>query len=142
MWAKTDLVSHGVVLRGEKQTVSHTYINVTQQDPREPPQYRPLPNTCFSSSLKYLDNNIGITFPESVYRCSVQFSSVQFNRSVLSSSLRPHGLQYARLPCPSTPRDCSNFLNGLKSISSSVLNFLYGPTLTSIHDYWRNQSFD
>ena len=29
-----------------------------------------------------------------------------------------------------------------KSISSSVLTFLYGPTLTSIHDYWKNYSFD
>ena len=26
-----------------------------------------------------------------------------------------------------------------KSISSSVLSLLYGPTLTSIHDYWKNQ---
>ena len=30
----------------------------------------------------------------------------------------------------------------LKSINSSVLSFLYGPTLTSIHDYWKNHSFD
>ena len=29
-----------------------------------------------------------------------------------------------------------------KSISSSVLSFLYSPTLTSIHDYWKNHSFD
>ena len=29
-----------------------------------------------------------------------------------------------------------------KSISSSVLSFLYGPTLTSVHDYWKNHSFD
>ena len=29
-----------------------------------------------------------------------------------------------------------------KSISSSVLSFLYGPTLTSIHDHWKNHSFD
>ena len=29
-----------------------------------------------------------------------------------------------------------------KSIKSSVLSFLYGPTLTSIHDYWKNHSFD
>ena len=29
-----------------------------------------------------------------------------------------------------------------KSISSLVLTFLYGPTLTSIHDYWKNYSFD
>ena len=29
-----------------------------------------------------------------------------------------------------------------ESISSSVLSLLYGPTLTSIHDYWKNHSFD
>ena len=29
-----------------------------------------------------------------------------------------------------------------KSINSSVLSFLYGPTLTSIYDYWKNHSFD
>ena len=29
-----------------------------------------------------------------------------------------------------------------KSISSLVLSLLYGPTLTSIHDYWKNYSFD
>ena len=30
----------------------------------------------------------------------------------------------------------------VESISSSVLSLLYDPTLTSIHDYWKNQSFD
>ena len=30
----------------------------------------------------------------------------------------------------------------LKSINSSVLSFLYSPTLTSIHDYWKDHSFD
>ena len=30
-----------------------------------------------------------------------QFSSVQFSHSVMSDSLRPHGLQHARPPCPS-----------------------------------------
>ena len=29
-----------------------------------------------------------------------------------------------------------------KSISFSVLSLLYGPTLTSIHDYWKSHSFD
>jgi len=29
-----------------------------------------------------------------------------------------------------------------KSINSSVLSFLYDPTLISIHDYWKNHSFD
>jgi len=29
-----------------------------------------------------------------------------------------------------------------KSINSSALIFLYSPTLTSIHDYWKDHSFD
>ena len=38
----------------------------------------------------------------------IAFSSVQSN-SVVSNSLRPHGLQHSRLPCPSpTPGACSN----------------------------------
>ena len=29
-----------------------------------------------------------------------------------------------------------------ESISSSLLSLLYGPTLTYIHDFWKNHSFD
>ena len=29
-----------------------------------------------------------------------------------------------------------------KSINSSMLRFLYGPTLTFIHNYWKNHTFD
>ena len=36
-------------------------------------------------------------------------NTVQFSHSVMSDSLQPHGLQHARLPCPSpTPGACSN----------------------------------
>ena len=140
-------------------------------------------------------------------------SSVQFSLSVMSDSLWPHGLQYARFPCPSptlgaysnscpsnhptisssvlpfsthlqsfirvftkesvlcirwpkywsfslsispsneysglisfridcvgspwSPRDSqeSSPTPQFKSINSSTLSFLYGPTLTTIHDY-------
>ena len=35
--------------------------------------------------------------------------TLQFSHSAVSNSLQPHGLQHARLPCPSpTPRACSN----------------------------------
>ena len=30
----------------------------------------------------------------------------------------------------------------LKRLSSSSSNLLYGPTLTSVHDYWKQRSFD
>ena len=149
-----------------------------------------------------------------------QFSSVQFNHSVVSNSLWPHGPQHARPSYPSpTPRvypdscpsswwchptisssvvafsSCpqsfpasgsfpmsqlfaskwpkywsfsfnispSNEYLGLTSFrmdwldllavqgtlnsllqhhSSSALSFLYSPTLTSIHDYWKNHNPD
>ena len=32
--------------------------------------------------------------------------------------------------------------HSLKAFNSSVLSFIYGPILTSIHDYWINQSYD
>ena len=42
------------------------------------------------------------------YICSMKYS-VPFSCLVMSDSLRPHGLQHARLPCPSpTPRLYSN----------------------------------
>ena len=38
--------------------------------------------------------------------------SVQFSHSIMSNSLRPHGVQHARLPCPSpTPRVNSKFMS-------------------------------
>ena len=54
--------------------------------------------------------------------------SVQFSRSVVSNSLWPHGLQYARLPCPSpTPGAYSNARPLSQwchlTISSSVVPF-------------------
>ena len=160
------------------------------------------------------------------YKPTIQspHSSVQFNHSVMSDSLQPHGLQKARPPCtprtpeftqthvhrvsdailtshpllspfpptfnifqhqglfkwvssshkwanvlefqlqhqsfqwlfrtdllqdglvgsPCSPRDSQEFspTPQFKSINSSVLSFLYSPTLTSIHDYWKNHSFD
>ena len=39
----------------------------------------------------------------------IEYQSVQFSCSVVSDSLPPHGLQHARLPCPSpSPRVCPN----------------------------------
>ena len=56
------------------------------------------------------------------------WSSGQFSRSVVSDSLRPHGRQHAKLPCPSsTPGACSNSCPSSRwchsTISSSVIPF-------------------
>ena len=47
--------------------------------------------------------------PSPTWKATLGFSSVQFSHSVVSSSLRPHGLQHTRPLCPSlTPGACSN----------------------------------
>ena len=46
-------------------------------------------------------------------------------------SLQPKGLSRVFSPIPQ-----------FKSISSLALSLLYSPTLTAIHDYWKNHSFD
>ena len=65
----------------------------------------------------------GAWIPRSEYS---SLESVQFSRSVVFDSLRPHGLQHTRLPCPSpTPRTCSNSCPSSQrchpTISSSVI---------------------
>ena len=57
-----------------------------------------------------------------------RWGSVQLSHSVMSDSLRPHGLQHARPPCPSpTPGACSNSCPSSQwchpAISSSVIPF-------------------
>ena len=91
----------------------------------------------YKRDLNKLDSHDGvITHPEQdILKCEVkwilgniQFSSVQFSRSVVSDSLWPHESQHARPPCPSsTPGDHSNSCPLSQwchpTISSSVVPF-------------------
>ena len=53
-------------------------------------------------------------------------------------------LQNGLVGSPCCPRDSQESSPTLqfKSINSSVFSLLYSPTLTSIHDHWKNHSFD
>ena len=56
------------------------------------------------------------------------FSSVEFSHSVVSDSLQPHGLQHARLPCPSPIPGAYSNSHPLSrwchpTVSSSVIPF-------------------
>ena len=60
---------------------------------------------------------------------TLPLTSVHFSCSVMSDSLQPHGLQHARLPCPSpTPRACLKLMS-IESVMPSNHFILCCPLL-------------
>jgi len=61
-----------------------------------------------------------------------------------SFSISPSNEYSGQVWSPCSPRDSqeSSPTPQVKSINSSVLSFLYSPTLTSIHDHWKKHSLD
>ena len=72
------------------------------------------------------------------------FSSVQFSHPVVSDSLRPHGPQHARTPCPSpTPGACSNSCPSCPTLYNPLG---CSPPGSSVHgisrqEYWNGLPF-
>ena len=73
-----------------------------------------------------------------------QSTGVSASASVLPMNIQDYsplgGTGWISLPSKGLSRVFSN--TTVQSISSSVLSFLHSPTLTSIHDYWKNHSLD
>ena len=90
--------------------------------------------------------NLRINFPASqfVRHCVGRWGeklSVQFSCSVVSSSLQPHGLQDARLPCPSpTPGACSNSCPSSQSCHPTISCFVV-PFSSSLQSFSASGSF-
>ena len=59
-------------------------------------------------------------------------------------TLRTDLLKDGLVGSPCSPKDSqeSSPTSQFKRINCSALSFLYSPILTSIHDYWKNNSFD
>ena len=65
----------------------------------------------------------------------------------ISPSSEYSGLISFRVDClwsPCSPRDSqeSSLAPRFEKITSSALSLLYGPNLMSVHDHWKNHSFD
>ena len=93
-----------------------------------------------------------LLFP-SIRVFSKRVSSLHYVAKVLAFQLQHQSFQWifrtdflydGLVRYPWSPRDTqeSSPTPQFKSINSSVLSFLYSPILTSIHDYWKNHSFD
>ena len=67
-----------------------------------------------------------------------------FSFSISPSNEYSGLVSFRMVASPCYPRDSqeSSPTPQFKSINSSVLSFLYSPTLTSIHDRWKNHSLD
>ena len=73
---------------------------------------------------KYWSFSFSIS-PSNEYSTLISFRMGWFDLPAVQGTLKS---------LPKTPQ--------FKSINSSVLSFLYSSTLTSIHSYWKNHSFD
>ena len=91
------------------------------------------------------------SFPASQsFKMSQFFSSGGQSTGVsASASVLPMNIQdwfpldwLVQTPCSPKNSQESSLTPQFKSINSLALSFLYGPTLTSMHDYWKNHSFD
>ena len=68
----------------------------------------------------------------------------QLQHQSFQCTLRTDLLQNGLVGSPCSPKDSqeSSPTPQFKSINSSACSFLYSPTLTSIHDHWKNHSLD
>ena len=73
-----------------------------------------------------------------------QSTGVSALASFLPKKSQADLLQNGLAGSPCSPRDSQKSFPApqFKSINSSVLSFLHSPTLTSIHDHWKNHSLD
>ena len=69
-----------------------------------------------------------------------------FSFSISPSNAHPglisFGMDWLGLLCSPRASQESSPTPQFKSINSSVLSFLYSPTLASMHDHWKNHSLD
>ena len=126
-----------------------------------PPCPSPAPGVC-SNSFHRVGDAIQPSQPSVIPFCSCpQFfpTSVSFPMSQLfPSGGQSTGFSFSISPSNEHPRQISRMdwldllaVQGVlkssltpqfKTINHLVLSFLYSPTLTSIHDYWKNHSLD
>ena len=70
--------------------------------------------------------------------------SIGTSASALPMNIKDYLPEYRLVWSPCCPRNSqeSSLALQFKSINSLALSLLYSSTLTSIHDYWKNHSFD
>ena len=102
-------------------------------------------SSVFPFSSRLQSSPASGTFPMSqLFASGGQSIEVSASVSVLPLNIQDWFPLGWLIGAPCSPRDSqeSSPITQLKNINSSALSFVYSPTLTSIHDYWKNHSFD
>ena len=102
-----------------------------------------------SSSVMLFSCAFSLSQPQSLFQWVSSLHQVakalefQLQHESFQWTFRTDFLEDGLVGSPCNPRDSEEFSTTpqFKSINSLVLSFLYNPTLTSIHDYWKNHSF-
>ena len=100
---------------------------------------------CYPLLLPSIFPSIRVFSNESALRIRwPKYWKFQLQHQSFQWIFRTDFLQDGLVGSPCSPRDSqeSSPTPQFKSINSLTLSFLYGPTLTSINDNWKNHSFD
>ena len=83
------------------------------------------------------------SFPVSSLPQKAKYGRFNFSISPTNEYSGLISLRILLVGSPCSPRDSqeSSPTPQSKCINSSVISFLYSPTLTCVHDYWKNHSF-
>ena len=102
------------------------------------------PMSCHSPSAFNLSHHQGIFQRVSSSHQVAKVLEFQLQHQSFQWIFRTDFLYDWLVGSPCSPRGSqeSSPTPQFKSINSSALSFLYTPTLTSIHDYWKNHNLD
>ena len=94
--------------------------------------------SCNTYRFTWVSLTLGVGYLFTAVPAKRSHCSLPWTRGIRTATLPD--LQCGIAPLgPSTPMQPQSTV---QSINYLMLSFLYGPTLTSIHDYWKNRSFD
>ena len=134
----TDCSMPGFPVHHQLPELTQTHVHQVS-DAIRPPH----PAVPFSSPLQSFPASESFLMNQSFASGGQSIKSLSFS---ISPSKEHSGLISFRIDWLDllSPRDFqeSSPTPQFKSINSSVLGLLYSPTLTSIHEFWKNHSFD
>ena len=104
-WELTDGHQETLMSRGASQGLQGSATHGPAQGAQLYPHVHPSSDHPFCWPDTKQKNALDLALYHPLLQGEISFSSVQFSRSVVSDSLRPHESQHTRPPCPSpTPR--------------------------------------